>query len=130
MSHYDIFPAIDESPSARPGVPAQRKPAPVGRAHWVTPNVQSGTAEVVKDPQRAFRGTFGSGERPSGLSGALRRRAYRIPDYRVKRWALLLLADRVEWAEHGAYARPAGAIVGGLMVAGALGGLLVRRAAR
>ena len=37
----------------------------------------------------------------SGLSGAIRRRAYTIPEYKTGHWLTLLLADRinsVEWA--------------------------------
>ncbi len=31
-----------------------------------------------------------------GLSGVIRRRAYRHPDWRPRRWMLLMLADRVD----------------------------------
>jgi hypothetical protein len=34
-----------------------------------------------------------------GMSGSLRRVAYRIPEHRVRRWLVLLLADRVELLE-------------------------------
>ena len=37
---------------------------------------------------------------PRGLSGLLRRVAYGIPEYRARRWALLMLADRVDVIEH------------------------------
>jgi hypothetical protein len=36
-----------------------------------------------------------------GLSGALRRRAYRLADWRPRRWMLLMLADRVDVLESG-----------------------------
>ena len=31
-----------------------------------------------------------------GLSGLLRRRAHRLPDWRSRRWMMLMLADRVD----------------------------------
>jgi hypothetical protein len=36
---------------------------------------------------------------PSGLSGFLRRVAYRIPDHEPRHWLLLMLADRLDVAE-------------------------------
>jgi hypothetical protein len=36
----------------------------------------------------------------SGLSGMLRRLAYRVPEHRARRWMLLMLADRVDIIEH------------------------------
>jgi hypothetical protein len=32
-----------------------------------------------------------------GLSGAVRRMAYTVPEHRARRWMLLLAADRMEW---------------------------------
>lgn len=43
---------------------------------------------------------FGTAEPPSGLSGVLRRLAYRIPDHRASHWAALLIADRIDVLEH------------------------------
>jgi hypothetical protein len=55
---------------------------------------------VLKDAQReSFTATFGTGQVPHGASGALRRLAYDIPDYRIRRWALLLVADRIDALE-------------------------------
>jgi len=36
---------------------------------------------------------------PRGLSGLVRRAAYRVPDHRPRHWMLLLLADRIDVAE-------------------------------
>ncbi len=33
---------------------------------------------------------------PNGLSGLVRKAAYRLPDHAVDHWLLLLLADRVQ----------------------------------
>ncbi len=99
MNNGSSHHAVDASPTRRPGVPEQRSPKVVGAAHWTTPQRQPIPEGVIKDAQREFTATFGTGQPPRGLSGALRRLAYRAPDYEVRRWALLLLADRVEWAE-------------------------------
>lgn len=34
------------------------------------------------------------------MSGWLRRRAYRLPDHRARRWLLLMVADRLDALEH------------------------------
>lgn len=93
--------AIDAPRARRPGVPEMKKPAPVGSSHWTQPDKQTPSGEILKDPNREeLTATFGTGPEPSGLSGALRRVAYGIPDYRVKRWLLLLVADRVDAFEY------------------------------
>lgn len=92
--------AIDARRDARPGVPEERDPSPVGNAHWEEPAQQVATTEVIKDAQRpALTATFGTGPEPRGLSGIMRRAAYKIPDYRAKRWLLLLIADRIDAIE-------------------------------
>jgi hypothetical protein len=63
---------VEEGEEAMPAVALQ--PAPI--AHVVGPD----------QPLR-------------GMSGSLRRVAYRIPEHRVRRWLVLLLADRVELLE-------------------------------
>jgi hypothetical protein len=45
---------------------------------------------------------FGTAQPARGVSGAIRRVAYRLPEHRAGRWALLLLADRVDVVEHRA----------------------------
>jgi len=58
--------------------------------------------EMLKEPSRdELSVVYGSGPAPKGVSGALRRLAYGLPDYRVRRWLLLLVADRVDALEHG-----------------------------
>ena len=93
--------AADANLDRRPGVPEQREPHAVGHAHWQVPDRQAvDGVEVIKDAQRdQLTPTFGTGPEPRGLSGVLRRAAYRIPDYEVKRWALLLFADRLDAIE-------------------------------
>jgi hypothetical protein len=67
----------------------------------------------------------GSAQPPRGLSGALRRLAYTIPEHRARRPMLLILADRIDVLEHRAVDHPALALTA---VAGILATLwLIRR---
>jgi hypothetical protein len=67
---------------------------------------------------------------PRGLSGLLRRRAYRIHEHKARRWLLLLLADRIDVVESGVadLLKRRRALVLGL--AGALGALAAARLLR
>src|SRR5690606_24051434 len=42
---------------------------------------------------------YGTAQPPRGVSGVLRRIAYRIPEHRARHWLLLLFADRVDVLE-------------------------------
>jgi hypothetical protein len=92
--------APDASAANRPGVPQKQEQSWVGHAHWSVPPRQDPAPGLIKDAQREhWTATFGTGQKPRGVSGAMRRIAYRIPDYRIRRWLLLLLADRVDAIE-------------------------------
>jgi hypothetical protein len=55
---------------------------------------------------------------PRGLSGFIRRVAYRVPDHKPRHWLYLMLADRIDAVEHG-FARPLALLFGaGLIGAG------------
>jgi hypothetical protein len=49
---------------------------------------------------RAATPVFGTAQPPRGLSGLVRRVAYRLPERRASRWALLLAGDRLDVLEH------------------------------
>jgi len=46
------------------------------------------------EPERMS--SFGMKERPVGLSGMIRRHAFRHPEYHARRWMLLGLAERID----------------------------------
>jgi hypothetical protein len=50
---------------------------------------------------------FSSANPPRGVSGLIRRLAYRSPDYRPQRWLLLVLADRVDVAREQSFSATA-----------------------
>jgi hypothetical protein len=59
------------------------------------------TEDRVISPSRSRRpAVVGTAEPLSGLSGALRRFAYSIPEHEARHWMLLLAADRVDVVEH------------------------------
>jgi len=99
--HAGVSPerAIDADKARRPGNPMEHEPAPVANAHWLEPDQQPAVPGLLIDPDRKLTATFGTQHPPRGLSGMLRRAAYRVPDYRVRRWAMLILADRIEGLE-------------------------------
>lgn len=91
----------DIAPENRPGVPKNRKPTqPVGHAHWGSPSMQQTERASLISPSKDLTPIYASTVPPRGVSGALRRAAYRLPEYRPRRWLMLLFADRVDVIEH------------------------------
>lgn len=85
----------------RPGVPMETEPKPVGHAHWAEPERQEPTAVVLKRKDLdALTPVFSTALPPRGLSGVIRRVAYRVPEHKTTHWLLLLLGDRVDVLEH------------------------------
>ena len=74
---------VDLGPAARPGVPRERH----------------ARARQERRPTLRLRHLAAPAR---GLSGAVRRLAYGIPEHRAGRWALLLVADRIDVVEHRA----------------------------
>lgn len=75
-------------------------PAPAEGAHWTEPERQQGADEHLHHTgiERATA-VVGTAQRPHGVSGWLRTRAYDIPEHYARRWLLLLFADRVDVVE-------------------------------
>ncbi len=109
--------AVDLDPANRPGVPRERDPRP-----W--PNSRPQPARMRGEPATPRHGrpgkpmtpVFSTANPPRGLSGLIRRAAYRLPDHYTNHWLLLLLADRVQsWTRRARNAAlvvvPAAAIV-------------------
>ncbi|HYP88060.1 MAG TPA: hypothetical protein VEQ59_07895 [Polyangiaceae bacterium] len=92
--------AADANPLDRPGVPQEIDPQPQADAHWLTPDQQASEPPPMIGHGRPLTPVYSTVNRARGLSGLVRRAAYRVPDYRPKRWALLVLADRIDVLEH------------------------------
>jgi hypothetical protein len=106
-------------------VPRERNARDPG-AHWDRPEQQRGMAALSRQGLRAATPVFGTGQPPRGLSGLVRRAAYRVPEHRAGRWLLLAVGDRLDVLEHrlarGMWLLPAGvvAVAGYAVVARAL----------
>jgi hypothetical protein len=90
----------DLQPSDRPAFPMERTPPRDIHAHWDTPEQQPVNIEVLKSTERPdITPVFGTSTPPSGVSGAIRRLAFRFSENDVRRWMTLLFADRVNVVE-------------------------------
>lgn len=90
----------DLDPAARPAVPMERTPPRFVQPHWDEPERQPVTVKVFHSTERpGLTPVFGTGQPPAGASGLLRAGAYRFSENDVRRWLLLMFADRVNVVE-------------------------------
>ncbi|MCV7029940.1 hypothetical protein [Mycobacterium sherrisii] len=91
---------VDLNPADRPSVPKLKyDPAATG-AHWDFPERQDEKWPRERSIEHKFlTPVFGTSTPPKGLSGKIRRVAYRYSEARAAHWLLLLTADRVNSAE-------------------------------
>lgn len=91
---------VDLDPAKRPAVPMERTPPRLEGLHWDRPTQQPRTVEVLHSIERpGITPVFGTSAPPKGLSGWIRRRAFRRSESDLRHWMLLLLADRVNVVE-------------------------------
>ena len=90
---------VDAGAGARPGVPRER-PLPDEAWRGELPGAQRGAAVLSRSGVRTPSPVFGTAQPAHGISGLVRRAAYRLPEHRAGRWALLLVADRIDVLEH------------------------------
>ncbi len=112
---------VDRRPQDRPGVPKEHlPPEPVANASATVPLVQQVAGTVTAHgPLRSVTPVYGTANPTRGLSGIIRRAAYRVPDYKPRRWMMLMLADRIDVMEHNV--APIAMLLGGvaLLIGGA-----------
>jgi hypothetical protein len=64
------------------------------------PVQQAQTVEVFCSPERpGITPVFGTAQPPRGLSGMIRRAAYKLTESDIRHWLMLLVADRVNVVE-------------------------------
>ena len=82
----------------RPGVPMEKEieVLPSGLMEFQEPRVPVIHKHAGRED---LTPVFGTAQPPHGLSGQIRRAAYKIPDNRMSHWMLLMLGDRVDIAE-------------------------------
>ncbi len=70
------------------------------RINWHRPPLQPETVEILKSNERPYlTATLGTSVPPSGLSGKLRRFAFKYSESSYGHWLPLLLADRINVVE-------------------------------
>lgn len=88
----------------RPSVPKLRHDLDSG-AHWEFPDRQPElTPRERSIEHRILTPVFGTAQPLRGLSGSVRRAAYRFSEGRAAHWMILLYADRIDVLEHRAKA--------------------------
>ena len=90
----------DLDPARRPAVPMEHTPPRLQGRHPTQPVQQPQTVEILHSIERpGITPVFGTSVPPRGLSGWMRRRAFRRSESDVRHWMMLLAADRVNVVE-------------------------------
>jgi hypothetical protein len=92
---------VDLDPKDRPSVPKERFDPSATGAHWDFPERQPEKWPRERSIEHKFlTPVFGTSCPPKGLSGAMRKLAYRrYSEGRAAHWLILIAADRVDAAE-------------------------------
>lgn len=92
---------IDADPENDPTYPMRTRTADDHKGYsWVRPTMQPVTIEVLQSIERpGITAVFGTSAPPSGLSGVIRRFAFKYSESNYLHWLPLLLADRVNVVE-------------------------------
>lgn len=84
----------------RPAYPMERRPPRLKGVHWAHPGQQVQNVEILQSIEGpGLTPIFGSTLPPAGLSGSLRRVAFKYSESDLRHWMLLLLADRINVVE-------------------------------
>jgi hypothetical protein len=83
----------------RPAVPMERMPARLDGPRN-PPEQQHSAVEVLVSPERpGITPLYGTSAPPRGLSGVMRRAAFKMTENDIRHWMMLMLADRVDMVE-------------------------------
>ena len=90
---------VDADPKNRPYWPIHKTQDNTG-AHWIKPEKQKIDCEILKSNEMPrITAVFGTSVTPRGISGVIRRMAYRYSENQYRHWLPLLLADRIDMIE-------------------------------
>lgn len=90
----------DLDPGKRPAQPKERRPPRLEHPPRGQPEQQRSEVLVLHSTERpGVTPVFGTSVPPSGLSGVIRRRAFRRSENDVRHWLMLMVADRVNVVE-------------------------------
>jgi hypothetical protein len=91
---------VDLDPNDRPSVPRMKLDLEATGAHWDFPERQPEKWPRERSIEHEIlTPVFGTSTPPRGLSGVVRKYAYRYSEGRAAHWLLLLAADRVDAIE-------------------------------
>jgi hypothetical protein len=92
---------IDADPKNDPTYPIKKRTNEEHKGYnWQRPTQQQQTVEILQSVERNnITAVFGTSAPPSGLSGVLRRIAFKYSEGSFAHWLLLLFADRTNEAE-------------------------------
>lgn len=92
---------VDADPANDPTYPMKKRTDAEHRGYtWDRPPLQPDTVEILHSNERpGLTSVFGTAAPPSGLSGMLRRFAFRYSESSYGHWLPLMLADRVNMVE-------------------------------
>lgn len=88
---------VDADPADLPAYPMKHRTDDDNRGmNWERPPLQKQTVEILKSNERPSRSAvFGTPVPPSGLSGIIRRFAFKFSESSYFHWMPLLFADRI-----------------------------------
>jgi hypothetical protein len=100
FSHINGW-GIDADPENEPTYPMKKYTGDDHkRINWERPPLQPATVEILHSNERPnLTAVFGTASPPKGLSGAIRRYAFKYSESSYGHWLPLLLADRVNVVE-------------------------------
>jgi hypothetical protein len=89
---------IDADPQDKPNYPIKHYTGDDHqRKNWQRPTLQPAKVEILKSTERPYlSAVFGTANPPKGLSGALRRFAFKYSENMNRHWLMLIMADRVD----------------------------------
>lgn len=91
---------VDADPSNNPTYPYRDRAKDDHSGSWQRPTLQQTNVEILQSIEHKQRpAVVGTSTPPSGLSGMLRRLAFRKSESNLLHWMLLLGADRINMAE-------------------------------
>ncbi|HYC73271.1 hypothetical protein [Brevundimonas sp.] len=92
---------VDADPENDPTWPMRDRSMDDGPGmNWVRPPLQSPDVEILQSVEhKRLPASIGTSTPPRGLSGALRRQAFRFSESQWGHWLLLMLADRINTVE-------------------------------
>lgn len=102
-TNYQTIPGwnVDADPRNEPTYPMKNYTGDDHkRLNWERPPLQPATVEVLHSNERpGLTAVFGTSNPPSGLSGIIRRQAFKFSEGDYGHWFTLVLADRINVVE-------------------------------